>query len=386
MLPTLGSAPRIQRVFSVELGRHWASAGGFVLVSVCYLLLRWLLEFVALRARSSEFKDLEIVVLRHELAILRRTTRRPPTTAVDRMFLAAASRLLPRARWRSFIVTPATLLRWHRCLVAKRWTYARPVGRPPIRHETRELVLRLARENPRWGYPRIVGELKGLGIAVSATTVRAWLRAAGLGPAGHRREMTWREFVRAHRQSLLAVDFFTVETIWLQRLYLLFFIELGSRRVHMAGCTANPSAPWVVQQARHLSWTLAERAEPIRFLIRDRDRKFTDAFDEVFRADGLEVVRTPFRVPQANGVAERFVRTVRSECLDRLLILNQQHLERVCAAFIHHYNGHRPHRALSLMPPEPRRPVATASPRHDARILRRDRLGGVVHEYDLEAA
>jgi putative transposase len=368
------------------LGRHRANAGGFVLVSFCYVLLRWLLEFVALRARSSEFKDLEIVILRHELAILRRTRRRPPTTAVDRLFLAAASRLLPRAHWRSFIVTPATLLRWHRCLVRKRWTYARPVGRPPIGRETRELVLRLARENPRWGYPRIVGELKGLGIAVSATTVRAWLRAASLGPAGHRREMTWREFVRAHRQSLLAVDFFTVETIWLQRLYILFFIELGSRRVHLAGCTANPTAPWVVQQARQLSWTLAERAEPIRFLIRDRDQKFTDAFDEVFRADGIKVVRTPFRAPQANGVAERFVRTARSECFDRLLTLNQKHLERICAAFIDHYNRHRAHRALSLTPPEPRRPVAAVSARHDARILRRDRLGGVVHEYELMAA
>src|SRR5262249_24427546 len=196
---------------------------------------------------------------------------------------------------------------------------------------------------------------------------------AGLGPAGHRREMTWREFVQTHRQSLLAVAF-TVETNWLQRLYILFFIELGSRRVHLAGCTANPTAPWVIQQARHLSWALSERAEPIRFLIRDRDQKFTDAFDEVFRAEKIEVVRTPFRAPQANGVAERFVRTVRSECFDRLLILNQQHVERICAAFIDHYNGHRPHRALSLTPPEPRRPVATASSRHDACILRRDRL------------
>jgi putative transposase len=242
-------------------------------------------------------------------------------------------------------------------------------------------VLRLARENPRWGYPRMVGELKGLGITVSATTVRAWLRAAGLGPSGKRRETTWREFVRAHRQSLLAVDFFTVETVWLQRLYILFFIELGSRRVHVAGCTPNPNAPWVIQQARQLSWTLAERSEPIRFLIRDRDQKFTDRFDDVFRSEGIEVVRTPFRAPQANGVAERFVRTVRSECFDRLLILNQQHLERVLQAFIDHYNGHRPHRALSLTPPEARRPTPMPSASGDARILRRDRLGGVVHEY-----
>ena len=302
------------------------------------------------------------------------------------MFLAAASRLRPRAHWRSFIVTPATLLRWHRHLVARRWTFARRVGRPLIRRETRDLALRLARENPRWGYLRIVGELKGLGFAVSATTLRAWLRAAGVGPAGHRREMTWREFVRAHRQSLLAVDFFTVDTIWLQRLYVVFFIELGSRRVHMAGCTANPCAPWVVQQARRVSWTLAERAEPIRFLIRDRDQKFTDSFDEVFRADGIEVVRTPFRAPQANGVAERFVRTARSECFDRLLILNQPHLGRIFTAFVDHYNRHRPHRALALAPPEPRRPTATVSASGNGRVVRRDRLGGVVHEYERVAA
>jgi transposase InsO family protein len=225
------------------------------------------------------------------------------------------------------------------------------------------LVLRLARENPPWGYPRIVGELKGLGIAVSATTVRAWLRAAGLGPAGKRGAMTWREFIRTHRQSLLAVDFFTVETIWLQRLYVFFFIELGSRRVHIAGCTPNPSAPWAIQQARQVSWALSERSEPLKFLIRDRDQKFTDGFDEVFRSGGMEVVRTPFRAPQANGVAERFVRTVRTECLDRLLVLDQPHLERILGVFVDHYNGRRPHRALCLAPPDPRRPaVASASP------------------------
>src|SRR5438067_9648647 len=176
-----------------------------------------MLQLVSLRLRSSDFKDLEIVVLRHELAILRRRTRRPAMTWTDRLFLEAASRLLPRARWPSFIITPGTLLRWHRCLVAKRWTYPRRAGRPPIRREIRALVIRFARDNPRWGYQRIVGELKGLGVVVSATTVRTWLRAAGLGPAGTRGGMTWRAFVRAHRRRMLAVDFFTVETLWLQR-------------------------------------------------------------------------------------------------------------------------------------------------------------------------
>ena len=150
---------------------------------------------------------------------------------------------------------------------------------------------------------------------------------------------------------MCAVDFFSVETIWLQRLYVLFFIELESRRVHLAGCTADPTAPWVTQQARQLAWALAERQTPVRFLIRDRDQKFTDGFDEVFRSAGTEIIRTPFRAPQANGVAERFVCTVRSECLDWLLIVDQQHLERVLTVFADHYNRHRPHRALRLNPP-----------------------------------
>ena len=305
-------------------------------LSLCDVLLRWVLQLAVLRLRSNEFKELEIVVLRHELAVLRRHTRRPAMTWADRLFLAAASQLLPRARWQSFLITPATLRRWHRRLMAKRWTYAHRVGRPPIGHEIRALVLRLARKNPRWGYQRIVGELKGLGLAVSATTVRTWLREGGLGPAGSRGGMTWREFLRAQRRSLLAVDFFAVETIWLHRLYVLFFIELGRRRVHLAGCTPNPSAPWVTQQARHLTWTLEDRPASFRFLIRDRDQKFTDGCDDVFRSEGMRVIRTPVRAPQANGLAERFVRTVRSECLDWLLIVNHQQLMRVLDVFVDH--------------------------------------------------
>jgi putative transposase len=354
-----------------------------VLIAVCYFLLRRVLPLAIWRWRSPDVKELEIAVLRHELAILRRQAKRPAMTAVDRLFLAAASRVLPRSHWRSFIITPETLLRWHRRLVAKRWTYGRRVGRPPKSRELRDVVRRLARENPRWGYQRIVGELKGLGVSISATTVRTWLRAAGLGPAGRRPGMTWREFIRAHRHGVLAVDFFTVETIWLQRLYVLFFIELGSRRVHLAGCSAHPNSEWVTQQARQLTWTWPEGEKPIRFLIRDRDQKFTGGFDAVFRSDDIEVIRTPFRAPQANGVAERFVRTIRSECLDWLLILDQDHLERVVRVFIDHYNVHRPHRSLGLIPPEP--PQPTTSQWCGGHILRRDRLGGVIHEYVIAA-
>jgi putative transposase len=353
--------------------------------SLCYLALRCLLQLILLRPRSRDFKELEIVVLRHELAVLRRQTRRPRLTTTDRVFLAAASRLLPRSRWQSFLVTPTALLRWHRRLVARRWTYAGRSGRPPVGGEIRQLVLRLARENPRWGYQRIVGELNGLGLAVSTTTVKKILRQAGLGPAGSRSELSWRAFLRAQAKSMLAVDFFTVETIALQRLYVLFFIELGSRRVHLAGCSANPTGTWVTQQARQFAWTLQERPEPFRFLIRDRDSKFTRDFDAVFASDGIEIVKTPVRAPKANAFAERFVRTARAECLDWLLIVNRRHLERVLRVFIDHYNTHRPHRALNLKPPDPPAPKLRAMHSPTAAIERGDRLGGLIHEYNLAA-
>ena len=356
-----------------------------MILSVCYVALQRVLQFVALAFRSREFKELEIVVLRHELAVLRRQVGRPGIRTADRVFLSAASRLLPRASWASFIVKPATLLEWHRRLVARRWTYRRRVGRHPISREVRDLIVRLARENPRWGYQRIVGELKGLGVSVSATTVRKVLRANNAGPAGQRPGPSWREFLRTQAESIVAVDFFTVDTVWLQRLYVLFFIEIGRRRVHLAGCTAHPDAVWVAQQARQVAWTLGERAQPIRFVIRDHDRKFTDSFDAVFESEGARIVRTPIQVPEANGIAERFVRTARSECLDWLLIMNAGHLERALRVFFDHYNGHRAHRSLGLAPPNRRPALEPSSGMHAIAVKRRDRLGGLVHEYELAA-
>jgi transposase InsO family protein len=353
--------------------------------SLCYLVFRCVLQLVWLRPCSDDFKELEIVVLRHELSVLRRQTRRPQLTAADRVFLAAASRLLPLSSWRSFFVTPTTLLRWHRRLVARRWTYSARRGRPPIGGDVRTLVLRLARENPRWGYQRIVGELRGLGLSVSATTVRKILRQAGLGPAGERSSLSWRAFLRTQAASMLAVDFFTVETVSLQRLYVLFFIELGSRRVHVAGCTANPTAAWVAQQARQFAWTLRERPSRFRFLIRDRDSKFTRDFDVVFASEGTEIIKTPVQAPTANAIAERFVRTVRSECLDWLLIVNRRHLERVLRNFVDHYNSHRPHRSLNLKPPDPAACKLGVMCPTSPGTERRDRLGGLIHEYSLAA-
>src|SRR6266540_5134967 len=251
-----------------------------------YLALRRELEFVALCCRSREFKELEIVVLRHELEVLRRQVGRPRLRQADRALLAAASQLLPRSSWSSLFVSPGTVLRWHRQLVARRWTYPhKRLGRPPVSLEVSQLILRLARENPRWGYQRIAGELKGLGISISATTVRKPARESDLRPAGERGGLAWREFVRAQAAGIIACDFFTVETLWLGRLYVFFFIELGTRRVHLAGCTAHPNSSCVVQQARQCAWSLSERAVPIRFLIRDRDSKYTAVFDEIFRSE-----------------------------------------------------------------------------------------------------
>jgi putative transposase len=353
-----------------------------LIVSLLYLLFRRALEVAALRLRSREFKELEIVVLRHELAVLRRQISHPRLAESDRVFLAAAGRLLGRASRPSFFVRPDTLLGWHRQLVRRRWTYAgRRPGRPAVSGEIRELVLRLARENPRWGYQRIVGELAGVGVGVSATTVAKLLRQAGVPPAGARTQLSWRKFLRAHAESIIACDFFTVDTLWLGRLYVLFFLELGTRRVHCAGCTANPDGRWIAQQARQLAWSLSERETPARFLIHDRDSKFSRAFDEVFRSEGVEIIRTPFRAPQANAFAERWVGTVRRDCLDWLLVTSRRQLERVLHVYVDHYNTHRPHRALGLTPPIRAPRLGLVGSNSPDQLHRRDRLGGLIHEY-----
>jgi putative transposase len=353
-----------------------------LVVSLLYLLFRRALAVAALRLRSREFKELEIVVLRHELAVLRRQVSRPRLEESDRVFLAAASRILSGTGRQSFFVRPDTLLGWHRRLVRRRWTYAgRRPGRLAISNDVVALVLRLARDNPRWGYQRIVGELAGVGVCVSATSVAKILREAGLSPAGARAQLGWHEFLRSHAASMLACDFFTVETLWLGRLYVLFFLELGTRRVHLAGCTANPDGSWTTQQARQLAWSLSERVTPIHFLLHDRDSKFSRAFNDIFRSEGIEIIRAPFRAPNANAFAERWIGTIRRDCLDWILIVSRRQLEHVLRVYVEHYNRHRPHRALDLKPPTPGSRLQRVGSNPPNQLHRRDLLGGLIHEY-----
>jgi putative transposase len=357
-----------------------------VVWSFIYLAVRRVVELVLLCCRSTQAKEVEILVLRHELAVLRRQHPRPRLEPRDRALLAALSRMLPRARWSVFVVTPATLLRWHRMMIRRHWTYPNtPKGRPPISDDVQRLILRLAGENPHWGYQRIRGELLRLGYQVSASSIQRLLRVNGVGPAPRRTTTTsWRSFLRQHATGILAGDFLTVDTVFLRRLYVLFFIELDTRRVHLAGITTHPTGLWVTQRARELTATLAEAGKTVTFLIRDRDTKFTGVFDDVWRAMGTTIIVTPVQAPNANAYAERWVGSARRECLDHLLITGRRHLDRVLDAYLGHYNHWRPHRGLDLHPPdpEPRRGICPAAL---PQVRRRDILGGLIHEYDHAA-
>ena len=284
---------------------------------VLWLTVRLLTRLLMLPNDDGSAKDVEILVLRHQLRVLRRKTGRPKFTAGDRVLLAAASRVLPPERWlSSLLVTPQTLLRWHRTLVQRKWTYrkARTPGRPPIDPQIADLILRMARENPRWGCVRICGELRKLGIKVAATTIRTLLRRHGLGPAPRRTGPTWAQFLRAQAEGIVACDFFMVETIRLQTLYVLVFIQLSTRRVVAAGVTAHPDTAWVTQQARNAAMDLDDRGVAVRFLLRDHDAKFTRGFDDVFSSEGGRVLRTRSgrrrRTLMPSGGSRRCVRSV----------------------------------------------------------------------------
>ena len=295
-----------------------------------YLGITSLFGFFVLLIRSNRSKDIELLALRQEVAVLRRQVARPAYRPADRALLSLLARLLPRKAWLVFCVTPDTLLSWHRRLVARNWTYPnRGPGRPEVDEKTQAIVVRIARENERFGYKRIQGELLKLGVKLAVSTISSILARHGIRPAPRRSSEKWRTFLRAQASTIVATDFFTVDTVFLKQLYVLFFIELGRRRVWITGVTDHPNGLWVTKQARNATMEFDEVGIDVKILVRDRDAKFASSFDEVFTAGGAQIIKTPVKAPNANFFAERFVRTVREECLDHLLIVGEHHLRRV---------------------------------------------------------
>jgi putative transposase len=345
-----------------------------------YLIFVRLCSWLVLLGRSSASKNAELLVLRHEVAVLRRTHPRPRLDWADRAILAVLIQLLPRNLRVHRLVTPGTVLRWHRRLVTRKWTYLHRTGRLPVSAEITALIGRLDIENASWGYQRIRGELLKLGYRVGASTIRRVLKAPRIPPAPKRHtDTTWRHFLHAQASTMLATDFFHVDcAVTLRRLYCFFVIEVGSRYVHILGVTANPDGPWTTQQIRNLLMDLGDRAADFRFLVRDRAGQFTESFDAVLASAGIAAVKVPPRSPRANAYAERFVLTSRTEVTDRMLIFGERHLRSILAQYARHYNGRRPHRSRQLQPPRPDHPPADL---FQKRIKRQPILGGLINEY-----
>jgi len=356
-------------------------------------LISALVDLISVRRLAEVEKDLELVLLRQQLDILQRTRHRPPrVTQGEKLVLVAFTMRLKQIGERSTrplgeilrLFKPETVLRWHRDLVARKWTFKHQNrgGRPRIDPVLERLVVRLARENARCGYARIRGELLKLRRRVGETTIAAILQRHGIHPAPQRAGTSgWRQLMRHYKAQILACDLFTVDTLFLQTVFVFFFIELGSRQVHLAGCTRHPDARWMTQQARQMVWCLEKYEPTIQFLIHDNDSTFAPAFDSVFEAAGVHVIHTPVRAPNANAFAERWVRTVREECLDRLFILGEGHLRHVLQEYVDFYNRARPHQGLQQHAPIPF-PQTPAQ----GEIRCRDVLGGILHDYHQEAA
>jgi len=353
-----------------------------------YLLVRCLLGCVMVLARREVSKDAELLVLRHENAVLRRQTGRIRYQPGDRLWLAALSRLIPRRRWGEvFAVTPATLLAWHRRLVARKWDYTnrRPPGRPSLPAAIRKLVIRIATDNPAWGHRRVQGELARLGHQIAASTVWQILHNAGIDPAPRRAGPAWKQFLTTQARGIVAVDFVHVDTVLLRRVYALIVIEHGTRRAHLAGITAHPDGAWTTQAARNFLMDVGQRVASLKFLIRDRAGQFTGSFDAVFQAEAIRILASPPQAPRANAICERMIGTLRRELSGRLLIVNEHHLRRVVTEYLRHYNTARPHRALGQLAPAQAhtRPPEINLAEH--RIHRKQVPGGLTHEYQIAA-
>ena len=347
-----------------------------------------LLELVQICRMSDLDKDLEILVLRYQLGIVdRKLNRTIKPNRIEKLTLAvlvnriksAANRSTNELRSSLRLFSPRTVFRWHNELVKRKWTYKHQSkgGRPRISQGIQDLVVRLARENPRWGYGKIEGELLKLSIKVSQTTIRNILNRHGIVPAPVRAgSIGWRQLMNHYKSQLLACDFLTVETLFLKTLYIFFFIEIGTRRIHIAGITEHPNGHWVAQQARNFGWFLQEDDTNYVCLIRDNDSKYTDSFDNVFESEGINIICTPFKAPNANTFAERWVRTLRTECLYNILVVNESHLRRVLTEYVEYYNSRRPHQGLNQQSPIPSPP-----PEPSGAIQRRKILGGIINDY-----
>ena len=354
--------------------------------------LFWLgLDVLSVLRQSEREKAVEVLLLRQQLRLLERKQGRPPRISRwEKLTLAVlAARLKGRNRLNEVMVLfkPDTVLKWHRELVRRKWTFQQRkqrAGHADLAPELEALIVQMALDNPRLGYKKLVGELRKVGYRVGRSTVRDVLKRHNIRPAPERRRngSSWRTFLNSHKAELLATDFFTVETVWLQTVYVLFFIELNTRQVHLAGCTTHPNTVWVAQQARQLIWELHDSAQPSkRFLIHDRDTKFTASFDAVFVSEGFEIVLTPPQAPNANAFAERWVRSVREECLDQLLIFSERSLQRVLSEYTNYYNRARPHQGLKQQTPIPYPPCLSRGA-----IRHRPVLGGLIRDYYREAA
>jgi putative transposase len=354
-----------------------------------FLLITRVAAWLRLSRREEAWRIAEILILRHQLAVLqRRQPCRPKLNWADRALLAILLGVIPKTRRHGLrlLVTPDTILRWHRDIVRRRWA-ARSIrgksGRPATRRNIKSLVLRLARENPEWGYRRIHGELAGLGVKIAASTVWEILKKAKIDPAPRRSGAIWSQFLRSQAEAILACDFFIADLLDGTQAHVLAVIEHATRRIRILGVTLHPTGEWTAQQARNLMMELGEQAHRAKFMIRDRGSNFTTAFDAVLADAGIRTVLCNARAPRMNAIAERWIGGCRRELLDRTLIWNQNHLRQILRQYETHHNQHRPHRSLDAA--APLKPLPQPVVLGQYRVRRRTRVGGTIHEYRLVA-